>query len=216
MQKNYEITKKDDQIFTEGLCRFGHPEIWLHLKKDDSVNNAEYLLRTIGDYMIHLDQSIRPGETFAFGSLTLRLGGGKNNALHISEYSPETQNYREGASSAMKLWEEQEKICRNNGVICSHPTADQMVVISKGVAEGLPVEAVRYPSPNHMSGWWITTNEYDGNLDKLKNQHLIHFLSSRPDLASFLGLPFGFRFDTRDGIKLWFDKNVANDFSATQ
>ncbi|MBF7074579.1 hypothetical protein ISG33_14330 [Glaciecola sp. MH2013] len=45
-----------------------------------------------------------------------------------------------------------------------------MVVISDGIYENNgPVEGVRYPSPEHMSGWWLTTELYNGDIKTLKN-----------------------------------------------
>ena len=46
-----------------------------------------------------------------------------------------------------------------------------------------------------MSGWWLITEKYDGNIESLKHEHTYHVTAARPDLASFLALPYGFRFD---------------------
>jgi hypothetical protein len=89
------------------------------------------------------------------------------------------------------------------------PKPDQLVVISEGVYEGDMVEGVRYPSPKHMSGWWLTTDRYDGNIKSLKTVHFHHITERRPDLSGFLGLPFGYRFFSGDG-HTWFDQAVAD------
>lgn len=89
------------------------------------------------------------------------------------------------------------------------PQPDQLVVISEGVYEGDVVEGVRYPSPPHMSGWWVTTNRYKGNISSLKTVHFRHVAETRPDLARFWPLPFGYRFFSGDGA-VWFDQTVAD------
>lgn len=90
------------------------------------------------------------------------------------------------------------------------PRSDKLTVISKGVLEGLPVQAVRYPSPEHMSGWWITTDQYDGNTKSLKHEHTYHVTAARPELAKYLALSEGFRFDLSTREDVWRDEKVAN------
>jgi hypothetical protein len=92
------------------------------------------------------------------------------------------------------------------------PSPDQLVVISVGVLEGDGgVQGVRYPSPEHMSGWWLTTSRYDGNPDSLKTIHACHVMNARPELAHLMALPYGFRFDLSHGEDIWFDESVASD-----
>jgi hypothetical protein len=77
--------------------------------------------------------------------------------------------------------------------------------------QGDAVQGVRYPSPEHMSGWWITTDRYDGDIRSLTQEHLYHLTAARPDLARCLALPFGFRFDQASGEDVWFDEQVARE-----
>jgi hypothetical protein len=86
---------------------------------------------------------------------------------------------------------------------------DRLVVVSDGVLESEPVEAVRYPSPEHMSGWWITTDRYNGDVQSLRTHHLYHLTAARPELAQYLALPYGFRFNLARGEDIWFDPEVA-------
>jgi hypothetical protein len=109
---------------------------------------------------------------------------------------------------------------KNQKECCVHYSAEflpvepaQLVTISKGLYEGVvPVEGVRYPSPDHMSGWWLTTDEYDGNLDSLVTVHFQHIIEKRPELALYMALPFGFRFNLGgDTENVWFDQEVADE-----
>jgi hypothetical protein len=85
-----------------------------------------------------------------------------------------------------------------------------MVVISDGVFDGDHVQGVRYPSPEHMSGWWITTDRYDGKVSSLKTIHAYHLTRERPDLAPFLALAVGYRFYSDNGGVRFDPKVIGN------
>ena len=61
-----------------------------------------------------------------------------------------------------------------------------------------------------MSGWWLTTDRYDGNAKSLRTEHLYHVTAARQDLSRYLALPYGFRFDLSKGESVWFEESVAN------
>jgi hypothetical protein len=44
----------------------------------------------------------------------------------------------------------------------------------------------------------------------LKREHLYHVTAARPDLAEYVALPYGFRFDLSQGQDVWFDPKVAS------
>jgi hypothetical protein len=89
---------------------------------------------------------------------------------------------------------------------------DQLVVISDGVFEGEPLEAARYPSPDHMSGWWLTTDKYNGDVNTLRTEHAFHLCEKRPEVVKYLSLPYGFRFRLDSNhVDVWFDEKVANE-----
>ena len=105
----------------------------------------------------------------------------------------------------------QKACCNHYGVEFHVCNEEQLIVVSEGVVdEKLEVEGVRYPSPNHMSGWWITTDLYDGNTDSLKTIHASHLFEARPDLAPYLGLPYGYRFLLGgESEHVWFDPSCT-------
>ena len=106
----------------------------------------------------------------------------------------------------------QKQCCKHYGVEYCPVNLQQMVVISEGLYNVKPVEGVRYPSPQHMSGWWLTTDDYNGEVETLKTVHLEHIVGKRPDIAIYLALPFGFRFVL--GCKeesVWFDEVVSKE-----
>ncbi|MBA6234511.1 immunity protein Imm33 domain-containing protein [Colwellia sp. MB02u-11] len=113
----------------------------------------------------------------------------------------------------MSIEIKQQECCDHYNAQCLPVKKAQLVTISKGIYEGVnPVEGVRYPSPEHMSGWWLTTDEYDGNIDSLVTVHFQHIIEKRPELALYMALPFGYRFNLGgESEHVWFDQEVAQD-----
>ncbi len=106
----------------------------------------------------------------------------------------------------------QKECCEYYGGDFSPVSSEQMVVISDGVYEGMSVEGVRYPSPEHMSGWWLTTDAYNGDVNTLKTVHYHHVQEKRPELAIYMALPFGYRFQLGGNDEnVWFDESVAKE-----
>jgi hypothetical protein len=110
---------------------------------------------------------------------------------------------------AVTYWRDQHRTCERLRTEFQPPHPDRLVVISAGVLEGdRDVQGIRYPSPEHMSGWWLTTSRFDGNTKSLETTHAYHVTAARPDLAHLIALPYGFRFDLSQE-DVWFDEKVA-------
>ena len=107
----------------------------------------------------------------------------------------------------------QKECCEHYSARYEKIDTEQLVVISEGIYEGVvPVEGIRYPSPDHMSGWWLTTDQYNGNADTLKTVHFHHIVEHRPELAVYMALPFGYRFYLGGPEEnVWFDEAVAKE-----
>jgi hypothetical protein len=107
----------------------------------------------------------------------------------------------------------QQECCEHYGARYQPVKYEQLVTISQGVYEGnKPVEGVRYPSPSHMSGWWLTTDEYDGNINSLVTVHFQHIVDKRPELALYMALPFGYRFILGgEDEHVWFEQQIADE-----
>lgn len=107
----------------------------------------------------------------------------------------------------------QKRCCAHYKTDFMPPGDELLVVISDGVYEGaVPIEGVRYPSPEHMSGWWLTTDEYNGDTETLKTVHYHHIVEKRPEIAIYMALPFGYRFQLGgDENCVWFDSDVAQE-----
>ena len=117
--------------------------------------------------------------------------------------------------NSKKITTEMLEICSMKGVNPALIDNNQLVVVSDGVLEGKLVEGTRYSSPEHMSGWWLTTEEYNDDVNSLKTEHFYHLIEKRPDLLKYMALPYGYRF-FQDGYKnnseeIWFDEEILKD-----
>jgi hypothetical protein len=164
-----------------------------------------YIARYLADGYV-----IRPGETVKYGYWLTKAELDDRGQLVFWECDPETMEFVFGVNAAVSYWRDQHGICQKVGAAFAPPRMDQMVVISEGVYEGDVVEGVRYPSPDHMSGWWLTTDRFNGDTGTLKTVCAYHVSARRPDLAKFLGLPFGYRFFSSQS-DVWFDRKVAGE-----
>ena len=129
--------------------------------------------------------------------------------MEVWEYKADATDFIKGANLTLRYWRDQHVTCKLLGAEFHPPRPDKLTVISDGVLEGAAVEGVRYPSPDHMSGWWITTGLYNGDIKTLKRQHTYHVTAARPELARYLALPAGFRFDLLATEKVWLYEKVA-------
>lgn len=150
---------------------------------------------------------ISPDDTLGYGCWITKVQLNDRREFIFFEQEPKTGAYVPGINSTLELWNEQHAMCDKYGADYAVPSFDQMIVLSEGVLEGDPAEGVRYPSPEHMSGWWITTDKYDGDISNLITVHIQTLAINRPDLVKYLGLPFRYRFHdpTNDA---WLDEKI--------
>ncbi|WP_444542088.1 immunity protein Imm33 domain-containing protein [Chitinimonas arctica] len=172
------------------------------------LSECKELVQFLGDY-VAAGNAIQSGEIVKYGYWLVKVNLDDRRRLVFWEYNPEATDFVLGVSSTVSHWRDQHQICQKVDAVFSPPRLDQLVVISDGVYEGDEVEGVRYPSPDHMSGWWLTTDRFNGDTSTLKTVHAHHVSARRPDLAKFLALPFGYRFFSPQS-DVWFDRKVAD------
>jgi len=129
---------------------------------------------------------------------------GQEDHLETWEYSADASTFVKGGDLTLAYWRDQHLVCQQHEAAFNPPRPDRLTVISAGVLDGIPVQGIRYPSPDHMSGWWITTDLYDGDIKSLRNEHTYHVTAARPDLAKYMALPAGFRFNFSVAEEVWF------------
>ena len=204
-------------IITEGLRTStsdlhlaGHRELSVLVSGPGLLEEGRKLIEHIVQYIRSGGVTIFPGETLRYGYWMIKFRERSSGALDIWEYNAHATEFVQGATLTLTYWRDQHSACERLGAPFVPPTGDQLAVISAGVLEGDHLEAVRYPSPGHMSGWWITTDRYDGNPQSLVTEHLYHVTGARPEVAPYIALPFGFRLHFKDERNIWYDEEVAN------
>jgi hypothetical protein len=199
------------QVQTEGLKAHAHPEIMVQVADSNLLGEAEEMLLYIAKYISECNTSIKANETMSYGYWLLEFRQADVDLLEVWECNLDATELTRGANLALQYWRDQHQVCEKFGGLFSPPIPDRLAVISEGVIEGEPVQGIRYPSPEHMSGWWVTTDRYNGKVDSLRTIHMFHLTSARPDLAPYISLPYGFRFDLSDHEDVWYDENVAKE-----
>lgn len=153
------------------------------------------MLETLARYQIESGVAIRGNEKVCHGYWTLQMKSMGEGLLDVWESSADGTRYVPGAELTLTYWIQQHEACRLAGGAFSPPLPDQKIAVSAGVLAGVqPVEGVRYPAPPHMSGWYLTTDQYSGNVRDLQIEHLYHLTAARPELARYIALPPGYRF----------------------
>jgi hypothetical protein len=209
MVDQVELLESANAVSTSGLQKLGMPEIAVSINDSALIPEIKAFLEFVVRYLSKSSKRINSGETIQYGFWVVLFQRNPVGILEVWEYAPDGKGFVLGCDVTLRCWREQHHICNLSKADFAPPNPDQLVVISEGVFEGLAVQGVRYPSPEHMSGWWITTDRYDGNIKSLKHEHCYHLCAKRPDLTKYLALPHGYRFDLARGQDIWFDENVS-------
>ena len=204
--RNIEINPESNHLVTKGLSSFNKLEVSL-LIKDKSIEQYTEVLEYLINYFIEYKPLIRNEQTIAYHSWLLKIVI-NNQLIYLYEVKKDGEGFIEGIDNAIGIINEQKLECVKYNVAPSFPTFSQMIIVSKGVLEGERIDAVRYPSPNHMTGWWLTTDQYDDDIKSLETLHYYHIAFKRPDIMKYLALPFGFRFLSGQEGEVWFDEEV--------
>jgi hypothetical protein len=196
-------------VSTRGMVARGLPEMRVQVREASLLPECEFFLQFVADYLADSGKRINSGETLNHGYWLVKFQTVRDDLLEVWEYNAEGTDFVLGGSLALSYWRDQNQVCSQHRAAFLPPRADKLTAVSSGVLEGLPLEGVRYPMGEHMSGWFLLTDKWDKNVASLTNHHTFHVTAARPDLARFLALPTGFRFDLRSS-RVWFDEEVAN------
>ena len=177
----YSILELDEIFVTQGLNTLVTKEFLVN-KGNYSINDV----RLIIDYIItHLNDSnrvINNNETFSCGSWLIQFII-ENEYIKILELEDLDKNgnniFDFSLSTTIRIYKEQFELCESKGVLPFIPRINQKIAISEDIYSGSEVNAVRYESPNHMSGWYLTSNNYDGEINSLKVDYLFYIIKRR-------------------------------------
>lgn len=210
MSERVNILLEKDRVRTQGLVAYGCDELGVILPDASHLPEVETFIQHVVEGLKSGTHTVHGGGTLTYGYWTVHFRQEAVGNLSIWEHSADLSHLVPGIVLTLGYWRDQHEMCSKVHAEFHPPRHDQMVAISKGVLDGDVVQGVRYPSPGHMSGWWITSDRYDGNISSLTTEHLYHLTAARPSLARYLALPVGFRFDFQHGEDIWFDQNAAN------
>ncbi len=207
MLKFVTVRHQDNRLTvrTEGLKASGHSEISVDVDAG-LIEESKQFLKYVSDYLSGSGKQLKSGESIAYGYWLVKFQEvEQEDHLETWEYSADASTFVKGGNLTLGYWRDQHLVCYQQNAVFSPPRPDKLAVVSAGVLEGLPVQGIRYPSPDHMSGWWMTTDLYDGDIKSLHHEHTYHVTAMRPDLAKYLALPHGFRFNFSVAEEVWFD-----------
>jgi hypothetical protein len=181
--------------------------ILAQVESADLVAELDGFFEFVTRYVEH-GHRIDPGRALSYGFWPVVFKR-TESGLAAWERDPSGTRWRLGITYAVEMRKEQSRVCEAAGAAFRPPSAGQLCAISRGVLEGVPVQAVRYETDRRMSGWWMTTSEYNGDPSTLRHEHLYHVTAAQPSLAAYLALPEGFRFHYPPDRPPWFDDRVA-------
>lgn len=208
--KEVRVKKEAPYIITDGLSDKIGWEFRI-LQKAKTDEGYFRVLNYLIDYFL-VESNIANEQTITFHSWLLQLRKVTGRYYDLWEVKSDGDGFIEGVDYSLQVVNQQEEECRKQGVKPIFPTFGQKVVISKGVYDGYDVDSVRYPSPDHMTGWWVTTELYDDDIETLMIVHYFDIAFKRPDILKYFALPFGYRFYmTKEEKNIWFDESVLID-----
>ena len=148
-------------------------------------------------------------EPFSYGYWQLRIVDEDREHERLQEKTSDGSEFVSWIRNAPSYWHAQHEACDRARSPFAPPRLDQLVAISEGVLSSEPVEGVRYNAPDHMTGWYLTTDKYDGDVSTLVLEHVVHVTHARPDLAPLIALAPGFRFWSGPPAEAWYDPKAA-------
>lgn len=208
---NYSLVELEDLLITQGVCDLIGKEFAVkkgNYPKKNIISLVDYIL----NYLETENKIIKDSETFGYGCWIIQfVYNGMYIELHeLKEVVDGINSYEFDLSLTFNFLEEQFNLCLSEGITPNIPKIGQKVAISKEIYDGSEVNGVRYDAPQHMSGWYLTSNSFDGDVNTLIVDYLYHILKERPDIAKFLALPSGYRFyKDGEGHNIWFDPEVS-------
>lgn len=214
IQWSVRVDPKDRKVTTHGVSALGLCDFSVQVKSDDLLSEAESFVRHLVEYQLQAGTSILPNQTVAHGYWTTKFVPRHQGHMDVWEVKSEKESHLFvlGVERCLRYWAEQKQLCSSVGASFAPPHASDFAAVSKGVLEGgMLLEGVRYPARHGQSGWYLTTDLYNGDSSTLKVMHLEHVTAARPDLIALIGLPFGYRFEVSpEGQAIWYDPEVGN------
>ncbi len=206
---NYKILNTGDFYITQGI----EPIIG----KEFRIKNGNYteleiqdVVNYIAGYIVEEKKTIKHEESFEFGSwlLQFRINESYIDVCELKNISNGENIYDEGVDITLEIYRMQSSLIKD-GMSPQIPRFSQKIALSREIYDGSEINGVRYPAPQHMTGWYLTSNSYNGDVSTLIVDYLYFIIKKRFDIIKFLALPAGYRFykdNEEEGF--WFDDQV--------
>jgi hypothetical protein len=201
--RNIYIEESSDFLHTNGLKNYILIE--LRLKTFSNREGELGFIRFIIDYILNNRPTIKDNETMSYGLWLIKFVKAEDY-FEIYELDESFERWQIGADNAIYYMEQQKETCKQNGAEFSVPLFTQKIAISDGVLEGLNVQGIRYKEQEHMSGWYLTTSQYNGDVKNMKVVSMQTLVVARKDLLQFLALPAGYTFGITENNTCWIGK----------
>src|SRR5712692_7034720 len=101
------ILATDEYLTTDGLIRFGMPEVTVHEGRPEWQKDASDLLLYVADYVSSSGNRIRAGETLNYGFWLLKFVAPGRRELEVFEYDLSGSRFVPDARLALEFWRDQ-------------------------------------------------------------------------------------------------------------
>ncbi len=203
----YSILDLNNSAVTQGLNdSLGYE---FSLNNVNSESDARFIVDYIVKYLNLVELNLKDQETMGFGSWFIKfIANGSYLEIHeLKDVKDGINLFEFDISFTLQLMKDQIKICDSVGVSPNFPSISQKIAIMEDVYNGSEVNAVRYDEPSHMTGWYLTSNAYSGDIKELSVDYLFYILKEQPRIGKFLALPDGYRFFFSDETEeVWKDE----------
>lgn len=205
----YDILEKEDFFMTEGIESILNKEF--RIKKGNfNESEVQYVIDYILKYVITENKILKDKDTFEFGSWLLQfVSNGDYFEIYELENVLAGKNiYKEGIDIAIEIYRIQSSLVKE-GIAPQIPKFSQKIALTEDIYNGSEINGVRYGAPSHMTGWYLTSNSYKGDIKRLIVDYLYFIINNRFDIVKFLALPTGYRFykdSEEEGF--WFDDQI--------
>ena len=188
------------EIFIDGLCvgtrglnQLSQLELSLTVDAADLIGDAYSLMLRLVRYIERGTERIVSGETVRQGIWLLRFEL-EGSTLIAFDYNENTRTFDRGASRTLICLRDQQVMCNVVRSSFMPPRLDQKIVVTEGIQELSSFRGIRYAAPEHMSGWWLLSELYEGPKSPKRVMCIEELLVIRPDLMSFLAIETGMGF----------------------
>ena len=206
---NYTILELKDTFVTQGLDTVFKREFLLK-KKKYSKDKIKIIVDYILKYLNESGNEIKDQETFGCGSWLIKFVFDKVYIqIHeLKEVINGENIYEFDLTLTTTFFNEQFDFCKKHNLTPEIPLLAQKIAVSKEIYNGSEVNGVRYEAPQYMTGWYLTSNSYNGDVKSLQVESIFYLIKARPDLVKYLAIPIGYRFYLDEkGDDVWKDED---------